>query len=633
MWEIPPEEWPPMKGFKMTSNRRTTLTTSRAVAAACLMLIAGTPVVLTGCDASSSDARKDAIDITLAQVRTFEITTLASGELSARDRVELRSEVQRQTTIVEIVPEGTRVEAGDVLVRLNSDDIQREVEEEELQVAEARLQLEAAETAYDIQVSDNAANLRKSQLKVELARLALMQWENGDKVKQLQQLNTAIEKATRDLDRLRENKAKSDELYERNFISYDEWKRDEIELLEAEARFATANLDLKVYTNYQMKRDHEQRLSDLEEAEQELVRVIKSNEINLKNRDSTRQNRAVQLSRREERLANFRRQYEACTIVAPRSGLVVYGSTAQSDNWRNQSEGPIAVGRAIRNNDLIIALPDTGEMIANVKVHEALAGRVRAGQPAMITIEAVAGLVLTGEVESIGLLAETGGWRDPNRREYTVRVAVDAGNHGNQLRPSMRCQAEIILGTVENALSVPVQSVFSEGPVRYVLVPQGARFARRPVQIGRMSDFFAQIVNGLGEGDRVLLREPLPGEVIEEPWNPELLAAAGYALDEEGKPVVLRPERPAAPRGQRPPQSNGETPGRPVSAAGASVEAKNESAEAPSSETAQKENVSAETASPDAGSTKVAEVAEGDAVTEKKPVADRSEPSPETAGG
>lgn len=614
-----------MKGFIMTSNRRTTLTTSRAVAAACLLFMASTPAVLSGCDSSSSDTRKDAIDITLAQVRTFEITTLASGELTARDRVELRSEVQRQTTIVEIVPEGTRVEAGEVLVRLNSDDIEREVEEEELQVAEARLQLEAAETAYDIQLSDNAANLRKAQLKVELARLALDQWENGDKIKQLKQLNTSIEKATRDLERLREKKTKSDELYERNFISYDEWKRDEIALLEAEASYETANLDMEVYTNYQMKRDHEQRRSDLEEAEQELVRVIKSNDINLKNRDSTRQNRAVQLSRREERLANYRKQYEACTIIAPRAGLVVYGSTAQSDNWRNQSEGPIAVGRAIRNNDLIIALPDTGEMMANVKVHEALAGRVRAGQPAMITIEAIGGLVLTGEVESIGLLAETGGWRDPNRREYTVRIAVDAGTHGNQLRPSMRCQAEIILGTVENALSVPVQSVFSDGPVRYVLVPQGARFARRPVQIGRMSDFFAQIVSGIGEEDRVLLREPMPGEVIEEPWNPDQLAAAGYTLDEEGKPVVLRPERPSGPRSQRQPQSDARTSDRPISDSAPTSDA--------TSEGSQAQTAAAEPAPADAAKPESPEVAAADTETEKKPVADRSEPSPETAGG
>jgi HlyD family secretion protein len=497
-------------------------------------------VGLAGCGDTAGDGSDDAVDMALAQVRTFEISTIAMGELEARERVELRSEVERQTTIVNIVDEGSRVEQGDVLVELNSDEIKREIEEEELQLSEARLNLEAAETAYDIQLSDNAANLRKAELKVELAELALQQWEKGDNVKKIKELDTAIEKRSRDLDRLKEKKVKSDELYEKNFISYDEWKRDEIALLEAEAAYETALLDKTVYENYQLKRDHEQKLNDLEEAQQELVRVKKSNEINLKNKDSARQNRAVQLGRREERLAEYIAQLEACRIVAPQAGLVVYGSTAQSDDWRWRSEGPISVGRQIRNNDLLITLPDTSEMIASVKVHESLAGRIRPGQEAMITIEALGGVVLNGVVESIGLLAESGGWRDPNRREYTVRVLVDAGEHGQDLKPSMRCQAELVLGTVEQALAVPVQSVFSEGPVRYVMVPEGSRFVRRPVSLGRRSDLYAEISAGLEEGTSVLVRDPGPGELIEEPWSEAELTNAGYTFDDEGNPVAPR---------------------------------------------------------------------------------------------
>jgi len=533
------------KGSDMVCTRRGDSRTVRRKAraasfAACGAALTGLLAGLSACGDSSAGGPDESVDIALAQTRTFEISTIAMGELEAKQRVELRNEVERQTTIVEIVDEGSRVEQGDTLVRLNADEIKREIEEEELQLSEARLNLEAAETSYDIQLSDNAANLRKAELKVELAGLALSQWENGDKVKQLKQLTTAIEKASRDLERLEEKKTKSDQLYEKNFISYDEWKRDEIALLEAEAAHETALLDKRVYETYQLKRDHEQKLSDLEEAEQELERVKKSNQINLKNKDSARQNRAVQLARREERLAEFTTQLEACTIVAPQAGLVVYGSTAQSDDWRWRSEGPISVGRQIRNNDLLITLPDTSEMIASVKVHESLAGRIKPGQPAMITIEAIGGVVITGEVESIGLLAETGGWRDPNRREYTVRILVDSGLHDEDLKPSMRCQAEIILGTVEEALAVPVQAVFSDGAVRYVMVPQGTRYVRKPVSLGRRSDLYAEISAGLSEGERVLVRDPGAGELIEEPWSESQLTAAGYSLDEEGNPVAPR---------------------------------------------------------------------------------------------
>jgi multidrug efflux pump subunit AcrA (membrane-fusion protein) len=513
--------------------------------AACVMLggAALLAATLSGCDQAKGESAQSTVDIATASVRSFEISTLATGELAAKERVELRSDVERPTTIVEITPEGTRIDAGQVLVRLNDDEIKRQMEEEELQVAEARLNLEAAETAYDIQLSDNASELRKAQLRVDMARLALEQWEQGDKVKRLKELETSIEKAARDLDRLREKKAKSDRLYEQQFISYDEWKRDEIQLLEATASHETALLDKSVYINFQLRRDHAQKLSDLAEAEQDLIRAEKTNEINLKNRDSARQNRAVQLARRVERLTEYQKQYAACTIKAPQSGLVVYGSTIQSDNWRVQSEGPISVGRQVHKNDLIITLPDTSEMIANVKVHESMAGRIRPGQRASIAVEALGGLRLDGEVESIGLLAETGGWRDPNRREYTVRVLVDAGEHSELLKPSMRCQAEIVLGVVDSALAVPVQAVFSEGAVRYVLVPSAGRYERRPIQLGRRSDMFAEITKGLNDGERVLLREPRAGEVVDSGWVPEQLIAAGYTLDEEGKPVSPDMER------------------------------------------------------------------------------------------
>ena len=508
--------------------------------------IAGSLIGVSGCDQQSSQGSDSSINLAAAEVRSFEITTLATGELEARDRVELRSGVERQTTIVEIVPEGTRVKAGDVLVRLNSDEIKREIEEEELQLAEAKLNLESAQTAYEIQVSDNRASLQKAELAVELAELALEQWENGDNVKALQQRETAIEKTTRDHDRLKDKYERSKDLHAKKFISDDELLRDEIALLEALAAKETAELDKNTYIQYQLKRDLAQRKNDLAEANQELVRVEKTNAINLKNRESTMQNRKVQVGRREERLAEWKTQYESCTITAPTDGLVVYGSTAQSDDWRWQNEGPISVGRNIRNNDLLIVLPDTSEMIASVKVHESLAGRIRPGQDASITIEALGEIVIPGKVESIGLLAETGGWRDPNRREYTVRVRVQPGPYSDDLKPSMRCQSELVLGIVEDAMTVPVQSVFSDGPVRYVLVDDGARFQRRPVSLGRRSDMHAQILAGLEEDERVLIRDPKPGEVVEEPWDSEELQAAGYTLDDEGNPVAPRRGRPGS---------------------------------------------------------------------------------------
>ncbi|MFI4896597.1 MAG: HlyD family efflux transporter periplasmic adaptor subunit [Phycisphaerales bacterium JB059] len=485
----------------------------------------------------------------VASVRAFDITTLAGGELEARNQIEIRSELERETTVVQIVPEGSRVRKGDLLVRLNSDAIETEIAEDELRVEEAQLALDAAKAEVEIQKSDNESKLRKAQLDLTLKELALEQWREGEDKKTRQANSLAIERAERELQRLTDKWEQTQALFEKEFVSKNEYDQDFLAFIEAQAELEKALLTDKIYKEYQYPRDEKQKLSDVDEAIAEMQRVERQNEINLKNKQSALANKARQLQMREERLAEERDQLEKCTILAPQDGLVVYGSTAQRDNWRWQQEGPISIGRQIRPNDLMITLPDTSEMIASVKVHESIAGRVRPGQTARVTIEAV-GLELQGTVESIGVLAEGGGWRDPNRREYTVKIALDAGDHDGLLKPSLRCEARLVLGEVEEALAVPVQAVFNDGAVRFVYVPEGSKFVRRPVGVGRTSDTYAEITSGIESGTRVLLREPSPGEVIAEPWDEETLKANGYIIGEDGRPQLAR-RRGAGMRGGR----------------------------------------------------------------------------------
>eukprot|EP00913_Durusdinium_trenchii_P005780 g5392.t1 len=450
-----------------------------------LTVLGGGWLAFAGGNGDSEQAQTT--EMAVASIRAFDITTLAGGELEARNQIEIRCELDSQTTVVEVVDEGSRVRKGELLMQLNSDALKDSIAEEELRVEEARLGHESASTAVEIQISDNESAMRKAQLDLTLKELALEQWREGEDQKTRQANELAIERAVRELERLTDKWEQTQELFKKEFVSKDEHDRDRLAFIEAKAELAKAQLTDRIYKDYQYPRDEKQKLSDVDEATAEMKRVERQNEINLKNKQSARANRERQLTLREEKLAKLIDQLEKCTIVAPQDGLVVYGTTAQRDNWRSQNEGPIAIGRQVRPNDLLITLPDTSEMIASVKVHESLAGRVRPGQNARVSIEAV-GLELPGVVESIGVLAEGGGWRDPNRREYTVKIAIEAGEHGGLLKPSLRCEARLVLGAVDEALAVPVQAVFNDGAVRFVYVPTGSKFKRVPVGMGRTSD-------------------------------------------------------------------------------------------------------------------------------------------------
>jgi len=501
-----------------------------------IMAWTGTLPGVSGGEAREVSAARTA-NLARAEIRTFEITTLAAGELAARRQIELRAEVESGTTVMEIAQEGTIAQPGDVLVRLNSGTISDQIDEELLRVETARNDLAAAETALRIQLSDNASRLRNAELQVELAELALLQWQEGDRVRREKELRISVENRGRDLERLRERFEQSKTLLANDFLSRDEFRQDEIRLAEAEAAYSISQLDLETYANFQRPRDMKQRESDVANARADLKKVAEENEINLGNRQLNVTSRERQLQLREQRLTRLREQLEACTIRAPSAGLVVH-ATSLSRNNRGGTDGPLQVGHQVRPNDLLIILPDTTQMMAEVRVHESLAGRVRRGQPATVRVDAAGAKTFRGRVESVGVLAETGGWRDPNRREYTVRIAIDDPNEGGVLKPSMRAEAEIQLGRAEDALSVPIQAVFSDGPVRFVYVPRGNRYARVPVAVGRRSSTFAEITSGLREGATVLIVEPDPGQVLDEPWDDQALEIVGFTRNERGEIVL-----------------------------------------------------------------------------------------------
>ncbi len=474
-------------------------------------------------DAASGPSR----DLHVVKTQSFDITITTSGELEARRQTEIRSKLETPAAIVYVVDEGAMVKKGDLLVELASESIESQIEDETLRVEEARNNLVAAENAYDIQVSENDAALRQAMLKLELAQIALEKWDKGDIVKRREELDLAIDKAKRNLERWKDKYAQSQKLYEREFLSYDELKQDEIQLLQAEADVKTAERNKWVFETFEVDQQYKKLRSDVEEAQAEVERVKQQNASRLASKEADRANRKRTLSIREDRLAKLKEQLAATKMYAPTDGLVVYASSMSKRRGMIMMGAgeQIQIGATIKPNETIIVLPDTSEMVASVRVQEAVAGRIHPGQPAVVRVEAFPNEAFQGTVSEVSILAESGGWRDPNRREYTVKVLLDAKNEDMRLKPGMRCEAEILLGKAENVLAAPVQAVFYEGKIAYVYKDLGGgRYARTPVRVGRRATGLVEIAAGLEEGDAVLLREPSPAEVAQMEFDPQALA-------------------------------------------------------------------------------------------------------------
>ncbi|MEM6333341.1 MAG: efflux RND transporter periplasmic adaptor subunit [Planctomycetota bacterium] len=444
--------------------------------------------------------------------RSFPLTVVAMGELQASDQTEVVSEVEGRVAIVEIVEEGTFVERGDVLVVLESSQIAEKVEQERLSVEQALIDMTSAEQELEIERNESASNIRDAEVKLELAELDLAKWEAGEVLQKRRELKLALEKAERRVTRAKEDLEDSRMLYEEKFISYSELDGNIVEEIEAEAALETAKLDIEVYETYSFTRDKTQKETAVIQARESLELTKRNAERSISRDQATLVSRQRRHRMRSERLSELETQLAATTITAPEAGLVVY-STSIGPRWRR--DNPIREGREVHQRETILLLPDTRSMVASVKVHEAELSKIQPGQSATITINATEGdAPLQGEVLTVAVMAEDSGWLNPNLREYRVRIELPA-DKAVDLKPGMRASAEIEVGYVEDALAVPLHAVHTEGEERFVYVGEGRMVRRQPVQIGEASETYVEIDEGLAADDRVLLRQPEPGEIIQ----------------------------------------------------------------------------------------------------------------------
>ena len=475
-------------------------------------LLLGGGVILMGLSSASdpgpsTDSANDSEWFTVDR-RSFDLTVIASGELEAREQVEIKSQVSGSVPIIEIVEEGTFVQEGDFIAKLDDDNLQDKIEEEILKVESARSASIAAEQEEQIAINEAQSADKAAQVKLTLAELDLAKWESGEVKQKRRELELALKKAQRRVKRAAEDLKLSHELYDQKFISLNELDDSIVEELEAGNALETAHLDIKVYEQFAYHRDHQKNQSDVEQARSELERTRHKNESKLAKLRADLESKQRMLKIREDRLDELKTQQINTRIIAPRDGLVVYRTSV---GRRYQRQDPIAPGRQIRFNETMVLLPDTRQMVAALRVHEALLPQVDKGQPVVVTVSARPNQPIAAEVLSLAVMAQDGGWLNPQLREYKVRVALPVGIDAS-LKPGMRCSGEIKVGRVEDALAVPLQAVFSEGSQRFCYVPDGRKVRRQPITIGRASEAMVEVTAGLEPGTQVLLRSPHAGE-------------------------------------------------------------------------------------------------------------------------
>jgi RND family efflux transporter MFP subunit len=347
---------------------------------------------------------------------------------------------------------------------------------------------------------------------------------DGEAKQKLRKLEDDLQVAQKELGQAQTTLEGTRRLFDKGFAPKTEITRDELSHESARLKVQTAQTAQALFLKYEFLKSAEEWLSKYVEAVRELDkarRVAISKLAQARARLNSAQGQYEVQSRQR---ADFQDQLGKCTMVAMKSGLVVYGANRDDAIYYSNQE-PIREGATVRERQAIITIPDMTRMAVNVKIHESYIKKIKKGQKARITIDAFPDQQLTGEITKVGVLPDSQNrWMNPDLKVYLTTVAID-GTH-EWVKPGMSAKVEILVNQLQDVVYVPMQAVVPDDGGHVCYVMRGLSSEPRRVEIGEFTDEFIEIKSGIKEGERVMLRPPArevnqPGEPRTAPTQPE----------------------------------------------------------------------------------------------------------------
>jgi HlyD family secretion protein len=195
------------------------------------------------------------------------------------------------------------------------------------------------------------------------------------------------------------------------------------------------------------------------------------------------------VERAEEELAN-------ATIRAPIRGRIL----ARDIEVGSPVSSILNMGAAATS---VITMGDISHVFVRGRVDETEIGNLRLGQPARIRVETFKDRTFHGKVTQISPM----GVERDNVTNFEVRVSID--NPGHELKANMTANAEIVLEERPNVLIVPEAAVTYDATRKpsVDVLDSSERSGRRrvPIKVGISNGTRTQVLEGLKQGDRVIL--------------------------------------------------------------------------------------------------------------------------------
>jgi RND family efflux transporter MFP subunit len=162
----------------------------------------------------------------------------------------------------------------------------------------------------------------------------------------------------------------------------------------------------------------------------------------------------------------------------------------------------VEVGEPVQVGATLVTLQAVQGLRVQTWVSEADIARIRAGEPAQVTVSGIAGREYEATTEWVGVNA------DPATGNFPVKLILKGDTAA--LRPGMTARAQLQGISVSDALALPEAALVDRNRRRVVFVVEdGVVHLREPLLAAGFSNRL-QILEGLAAGDKVVIKgQPL----------------------------------------------------------------------------------------------------------------------------
>lgn len=502
------------------------------IAAGLLSVSAGTYVIVNKVTPQTNEAQ-----VTVpVEAKTITLRITASGTVVPIQTVNLSPKTAGRIAEL-MVEQGDKVNAGDIIARMDNADIQAQLAQakaalartqaqlaevragnrpEEISQARARLSQAQAQLA-EARAGSRPEEIAQARFRLDQAKAQLTAVQAGNP-QQIAQTQAQVQAAQARLDLASQRLKANQTLANQGAIS-----NDRLQEVTSEYRSAAANLEEAKRRLAQLKNgispaEIAQRQAAVQEAEEALDLLQKGTrpEVIAQRQAAVRESqKALDLliagSRSEDiaqaeagvkeaeaRVKQMQVQLSDTIIRAPFEGIVsqryatigafVTPTTSASSSASATSTSVVAIARGL-------------EILAQVP--EVDIGNIKQGQPVEIVADAYPDQVFKGKVRLIAPEAIV----DQNVTSFQVRVELITGLE--ELRSGMNVDLTFLGKQVAGALMVPTVAIVTENGQTGVLLPgENNKSVFRPVTIGSTIEDQTQVLEGLKEGEQIYIDLP-----------------------------------------------------------------------------------------------------------------------------